>query len=281
VQKIDGELVTTTIEKNGPVVFMVTTTRDKLNSENETRMLSLEVNDSEEQTRAVLDKVAEVIGLNKEPVGADLRAFHDYQRWLAAGECEVEVPFARTLSQLMKTTRPVRLRRDFTQLLLAIKAHALLHRARRNQTSTGSIVATIDNDYAPVRELMAEPMATASELKLRDAIKETVQVVQMIATRATADEGARVREIADELGLDRTVTWRRLKAAEDAGLIVNLEIVKGRAGRYRGTGEDARQDGELLPNVRQLMLEYEADQQGPAATAVLSPGNPAKVQRQG
>ncbi len=58
----DGEQKTVSIEKEGPVAFMVTTTQNKLNPENETRMLSLEVDDSEEQTRAVLNRVASVEG---------------------------------------------------------------------------------------------------------------------------------------------------------------------------------------------------------------------------
>ena len=65
VQKINGELKTVMIEKNGPVAFMVTTTFNKLNSENETRMLSLEINDSQDQTQRVLDKIAELEGRNR------------------------------------------------------------------------------------------------------------------------------------------------------------------------------------------------------------------------
>ena len=76
-----GEYVTTMIEKDGPVAFMVTTTRNKLNPENETRMLSLEVNDTEEQTKAVIRKVAEVVGLNKKARTGYLRSWRDYQRW--------------------------------------------------------------------------------------------------------------------------------------------------------------------------------------------------------
>jgi hypothetical protein len=257
VQKIDGELVTTMIEKDGPVVFMVTTTRNKLNPENETRMLSLEVNDTEEQTRAVLDKVAEVVGLNKKSVAGNLQIWHAYQRWLAAGDCQVVVPFARTLSRLIKATSSVRLRRDYTQLLLAVRAHALLHRAHRKRTAEGVIVATIEDDYAPVRELLAEPMATASELKVRQAVEETVQAVEAAARRAGPDEGAKVREVANELGLDRTVTWRRLRAAEEAGLVENLEAGKGRPGRYRATGEQTV-SGDLLPTARLLSQAYEA-----------------------
>jgi hypothetical protein len=60
VQKVGNEYISRTIEKNGPVAFMVTTTKNKLHAENETRMLSLEIDDSEGQTKAVLKKVAQV-----------------------------------------------------------------------------------------------------------------------------------------------------------------------------------------------------------------------------
>jgi Winged helix-turn-helix DNA-binding len=266
VMKINGELVTRVIEKNGPVVFMVTTTRNKLNPENETRMLSLEVNDSEEQTRAVLGKMAEIIGLNGESIASDLQPWHRYQRWLAADECRVIVPFARALSRLIRTTRSVRLRRDFPQLLVAIMAHALLHRAHRERSS-GLIVATIEDDYAAVRGLMADLLAAASELKLRQAVVETVRAVE----EAAGAEGAKVREIADKLGLDRTATYRRLKAAEEAGFIENLEPTKGRAGRYGPTGEKPASGGELLPTVESLRQEYEAEQPEAAATRLRTP----------
>lgn len=52
VQKVEGKgLVTELVVKHGPVVFMVTTTKAALHPENETRMLSVEIDDSEEQTR--------------------------------------------------------------------------------------------------------------------------------------------------------------------------------------------------------------------------------------
>jgi hypothetical protein len=72
VMKVDGKgMVTQTVVKNGPVAFMVTTTKAALHPENETRMLSVEVDDSEEQTRRVLDKVAEVVGMEMERAAVD------------------------------------------------------------------------------------------------------------------------------------------------------------------------------------------------------------------
>lgn len=266
VQKIEGELVTTIIEKDGPVAFLVTTTRNKLNPENETRMLSLEVNDTEEQTKAVLGKVAAVVGLNKKARADALCRWHDFHRWLAAGECRVLIPYAKTLSTLIKATKSVRLRRDFSQLLLAIKANALLHREHRGRSTKGSIVATITDDYAAVRALMADLLATASEIKMRQTIEDTIAAVRMVAARRPDPDidGATVRQVAHELDLDRSAVHRRLKAAESEGHIVNLETRKGYPARYKPTADgggwlmDKARSGELLPTSGALRRAYKA-----------------------
>ena len=82
--KVGSKIQTTTIEKHGPVAFFVTTTRNKLHNENETRLLSLDVDESAEQTRKVLRKIAVVKGFNRVPAEADLKPWGDYQRFLAA-----------------------------------------------------------------------------------------------------------------------------------------------------------------------------------------------------
>jgi hypothetical protein len=137
--KVGGRIETVIIEKNGPVVFIVTTTRTHLNLENETRMLAPEIDDSAEQTARVIQKIAEVEGYGREPAPADFTPWHDFQRWLAAGECRVHIPFARTLGKLITSTRSVRLRRDFPQLLRAIQAHALIHREHRKRNEDGAL----------------------------------------------------------------------------------------------------------------------------------------------
>ena len=71
-QKIGGQIVTIPIVKNGPVCFMVTTTKAALHPENETRMLSLEIDDSEEQTRRVLKKLAQTSARTSSPTIASI-----------------------------------------------------------------------------------------------------------------------------------------------------------------------------------------------------------------
>ena len=138
------------------------------------------------------------------------------------------------ISDLIENTKSERLRRDISQLLVAIKVHALLHRKHRKRSTKGSIVATI-KDYAAVRELMGDLLATASEVKTRVVIEQTVAAVGVVAQRRADPntEGATVREIAAELSLDRSAAQRRLKAAEGEGCIANLEERKGHPARYR------------------------------------------------
>lgn len=259
VQKqADGTLETITIEKNGPVAFMVTTTRNKLHPENETRMLPIEVDDSPAQTRAVLGMVAQIEGLNKALAAVDFAPWHDYQRWLAAGERRVLVPFANELAALIPP-KSVRLRRDLGQLLRAIKAHALLHRNHRRLSNKGSIVATINEDYAAVRELMADLLATTAEVKVRKALMETVLAVEELQEELEDEhQGVRVRAIAAALNLDMSTIRRRLTAAEGAGYITNLEDRPRRPGRYVITPDQpVNGDKALLPTLDELWDEYE------------------------
>ena len=145
----------------------VTTTRASLHQENETRMLSLETDDSQVQTEAVMEKIAEIEGEGSVE-SINYAKWHDYQRWLAAGERRVIIPWARPLRKLIRASA-VRLRRDFGQFLRAIKAHALLHRFHGEKDAKGRIVATIDavddgeacaakvqGDYEAVADLFAD-----------------------------------------------------------------------------------------------------------------------------
>jgi hypothetical protein len=142
------------IEKDGPTGLIVTTTATRLHPENETRLLSLNVRDTSEQTAAVMHGLAR---------GQDIGTAVNYARWqalqksLEAGERRVAVPFATRLADLIPPVA-VRLWRDFRLLLTLIHAHALLHRERRARDDQGRILATLD-DYAAVRELVADLFA--------------------------------------------------------------------------------------------------------------------------
>jgi hypothetical protein len=195
-------------------------------------------------------KVAEAEGYNVTTKGVDFCPWHNFQRWLAAGDREVVIPFARTLARLIPA-KAVRLRRDFGHLLRAIKAHALLHRHHRQRNENGAIVATIDDDYAAVRPLMSDLLAASAEIKVRAAIVETVAAVQAQQQTDSEHRGVNVREVAAALKLDRSAAWRRLRQAEDGGFVINVEQRRGHPGQYRATDE-SMPNAEMLPSVEAL-----------------------------
>jgi hypothetical protein len=235
-QKIGSTVTTIIIEKNGPVVFLVTTTKAALHPENETRMLSLEIDDSDSQTVSVLDKIAMVVGENVSSSAVNFEPWRDYQRWLAAGNRKVKVPFARELAALIPP-RAVRLRRDFPQLLLAIKAHALLHRHRRPVNDGDEIVADVEHDYEAVYRLLHDLMAEGAGTAVRVGLQETVEAVKQATACLPADEGATAQAVGKLLHLDKSSARRRLVAGVNEGFLINMEVRRGQPGKYRLSGE--------------------------------------------
>lgn len=78
------------IEREGPTGLIVTSTAVKLHPENETRLLSLTVPDTQEQTRAVMTALAEEAG----KAVPDLEVWHALQVWLESAEHRVSVVYA-------------------------------------------------------------------------------------------------------------------------------------------------------------------------------------------
>jgi len=140
------------IEREGPTGLIVTTTMDKLHPENETRLLSISVTDTREQTGQVLRALAE-----EEISSPDLAPWVALQEWIEGGARRVTIPFAKVLAEKVPPVA-VRLRRDFHAVLSLIRAHAVLHQASRDRDDQGRIVATI-GDYAVVRDLVADLVA--------------------------------------------------------------------------------------------------------------------------
>jgi hypothetical protein len=150
------------------------------------------------------------------------------------------------------------------QLIQAIKAHALLHRAQRARDAKGAVVATVSEDYKIVRSLMADVLASAAALKVREQLVETCAAVRKIVPELFKPgvdhdaRGAKVAEVAEHLELDHSAAWRRLKSAEERGLVVNIEDRRGRPGRYRATGEEMKVS-ELLPTSTKLQRLFETE----------------------
>jgi hypothetical protein len=234
----DGSLHTRLVEREGPTGLIVSTTSVSLHPENETRLLSLLATDTPDQTKLVLSRLAD------DDLGEpDFARWHDLQVWLSSAEHRVAVPYGRTLAELVPPVA-VRLRRDFRAVLALIKSHALLHQASRDRDETGRVVATIE-DYAIVRDLVADVVSEAVEATVPVTVRELVQVV------ADADEPLSVARLAELLGLDKSATSRRWQNARARGYLRNLEEKRGKPARIE-LGDPLPDELEILPSPEHL-----------------------------
>jgi hypothetical protein len=240
VEKTKAGLNSRLIEREGPTGLIVTTTAVRLHPENETRLLSLTVNDSPAQTKAVL--LAQAGGSGR---GGNVEPWHELQDWLAGGPTVVEVPYAEALAEAIPPVA-VRLRRDFATVLSLIRAHALLHRATR-ELAAGDVIATMA-DYAAVRDLVADLVSDAVEQTVSESIRATVEKV---ADLTTAGGETTVVQVAARLGIDKSAASRRVKAATERGYLKNLEDHRGRPSRLV-LGDPLPAEVTILPTVEDL-----------------------------
>jgi hypothetical protein len=250
VEKTAEGLKVRLIEREGPTGLIVTTTAVRMHPENETRLLSITVNDTSEQTGNVLAALAEEGCRESDP-----RPWLALQEWLASpAACHrVTIPYAPALAELVPPVA-VRLRCDFGAVLNLIRAHAVLHGATRERHPDGRIVATLA-DYSAVRELVADLVSEGVEATTPKTVRETVEAAERLLEDSD-DEAVMVTAIARELGLDKSAALRRVRNATDRGHLKNLEDRKGRPARLV-LGEPLPADLEILPEPERLAERLE------------------------
>ena len=97
-------------------------------------------------------------------------------------------------------------------------------------------------DYAQVRELVADLVSDGLGATVPATVRETVEVVRRL--KQETEEPATVADLAEELKLDKSAVRRRVKAAGD--YINNLEDKRGKPARLV-PGANLPDDVEVLP----------------------------------
>jgi hypothetical protein len=230
------------IERAGPTGLLVTTTALNLDAELETRMFSIPITDSAEQTRSVLIAIgSQAIGAEQqEPMNLD--AWHGLQMWLETGEHRVVVPYAENLATAIPPVA-VRLRRDFSAVLRLIKAHAILRQYQRERDAQGRVVATID-DYAAVYELVADLVSAGVEASVPPTVRETVEAAK--ALKKEWADGVPQSAVKGYLQLDKSTVSRRVKHAIDLGYLVDQQEKRGQPALLQ-LGDPLPVEIEVLP----------------------------------
>jgi hypothetical protein len=235
------------IEREGPTGLLVTTTALNLDLELETRMFSIPITDSAEQTLSVLMAIASrALGVEQaEPL--DVGPWHQLQAWVEGGEHRVVIPYAARLAAAIPPLA-VRLRRDFSAVLRLIEAHAILHQFRRERDALGRIVATLD-DYSAIRELIADLVAAGVEASVPRTVRETVEAVEALSE--DWEEGVPQSMVKARLRLDKSTVSRRIKQAIELGYLVDEQEKRGLPALLR-LGDPLPDEVEVLPRPEVL-----------------------------
>lgn len=176
------------------MVYIETTTQERIHNENETRVFNLFIDESSEQTARVIDAEAEDIK-DKEKLESERRVWRCAQILLKP--YDVQIPFAKELANIFPKDK-VRARRDFKRFLTLIRTHTLLFQFQRDTNEKGQPVTTLDDlkailplaevvlaqslkDLSPKQEKVLETIQTefmqGQEFQLKDLHKITSGIV--------------------------------------------------------------------------------------------------------
>ena len=243
----DGGRKAHRIEKEGPTGLLMTTTAAAIDPEMETRLLSVVTDDSPEQTRRVFQALAKLEDESSDDA-IDYTVWHELQTWIAEqNDARVDVPFIGALADLMPVGA-TRLRRDFVSLLCLVRAHAILHQATRERDGRGRIVATKE-DYATVRNLVADLIAEGADAGVSAAMRETVEAVRALQAEGAAH--VKAKDLIDRMGVGQSAGYDRIHRAVRAGYLTN-EANKNERGMKLVAGAPLPGEEEFLPSVEDV-----------------------------
>jgi hypothetical protein len=221
--KQGGEIVTVSIEQDGPIAYSETTTLGQVFDEDANRCLLLYTDEQQAQTRRIIDKLAKGYGgrNHRGDIDSIIERHHAFQRILQRKG--VVVPYAVQLGELVAADR-VEARRAFPQLMSMIQASALLHQFQRQLDGDGRLVATQD-DYKLARHLLLKPLG------------------RMLGGQLSDPAARFLGRLRDRFGFDRTFSKKQASLGDsasksacygwlseliDVGLVEQVEPGRGR-----------------------------------------------------
>ena len=224
--------------KQGPTGLLTTSTRS-ISHQLNTRMFEIEIPDDPERTREILHSI-----FADTPELKDAKQLIALQEWIEfVGVRNVSIPLE--MREIIEAHLPAtnsRILRDAKQLLSMIEASAILHQKQRDEDSTGSIIATID-DYALAHELLAPIFDSIAQDGVTKTVRETVQAVK-------DNPEANINDIAKALKIGKSNASRRVNRAISLGFIRN---VSDKPRFYiLEIGDPLPEDVSILPDPNEL-----------------------------
>ena len=197
VTREDGQSpITVNMKKKGPTALIMTSARDDVEEEMLTRLMMADSDETPGTTnRVVSDLHKRATGYRPPAISNTTTVmWEDFQHWLElGGPYDVVIPFAEALRAAYASVPvPLRIRRDAGNILGAIKAAAVVHRAQRQLDPEGRIVAELA-DYEAVYRAFAPGLAALYRARASPGVIALVEALERI--KAAADAAGRRRRI--------------------------------------------------------------------------------------
>ena len=216
--KRDGQFIQERQVTKGPIASISTTTRDEVEVDDETRHVSVWMDESPEQTTRIVRQAL----IERQTLADDeLKAWHEVQRLLEerAG-FPIEFPSWFPSIADFVGNDDVRVRRYFPAFLQACKTVALIRSFKRNEEELrkeGKITVKF-TDFA-IAALIFAPVFAKSLDQASEQEFETQQHVERISAR---NDGRPVSatDLARELNISPDKAYSLLRSAKDAGTVI-------------------------------------------------------------
>ena len=222
------------------LVFVETTTRDRIHSENQTRLFDLYIDDSETQTANILFIQAKQSGTQDPEIVEEIEIWQAAQTILRNEP--VYIPYATDLAEKFPRKK-TRARRDFKRLLSLISAHALLSQFKREIDKDGRLIATIE-DFEKILPI-AETVLSQTMKELTPIQENTLNVIE----NKFKDKEFSIKELEEKMeGLVSYRTLQRYCKHFDKEGIIKWNGQRGPESRYSmASSESICRNGRVFP----------------------------------
>ncbi|RUU14379.1 hypothetical protein EOD23_01120 [Mesorhizobium sp. USDA-HM6] len=243
-QGMKGEKLPTV---EGPISFMMATTANHIHHEDQSRMLTLNMDEDPDKIRQALRNKA--MGKSKGEIQLDLRPWHELHNYIFENNIKVYIPYAEKIADLIPV-ETFKVQRDFPKFLSLIKACSLVHHNKREEDNEGNIIANKE-DYRVVYDLLNRPLAEGLDKSVKSGVKSVVEAVREIYQNGYSLEGISQSKLAEQMHMDRSTVGRNLHAAIAQGYLVNNNPGQGREARV-SLGDRNLPNGTVLPHPDEL-----------------------------
>jgi hypothetical protein len=249
-------------ELTGPTSLLTTTIHGKLEEQLEDRMITIHPNTTEEQTRDIISKTAEMASGYGDSV--DKKTLDAWKLFYQSLESvPVVIPYAKDIADFItcKGSLPISSRRAFKRVLTTIKTIALIHQKQRSRDDQGRVFADYA-DYAMAYQLVGDSIRES----LGEGQRYTDDRIRLIEEFGVITP----RALSEKTGVSTAAISQWLKPMIEKGVLdwCNekghgfMDVAERERAKRSGRAYLMVAGGRFLPTVFELTGDLRWDKEG-------------------